>query len=515
MNAEGRVRTATVVALCEGGHAGGIDISETRPLLSGRGPEVAMELVHDLCRELDRLPGLVRTADARRVVLGLCAGASSDEVQTWSRKAGLSPFAIEVVDLGLAALLGNATGAAERQAAALAGAVAAAETSVPPGDAVLRLSGGRVSRRALLSGGPVAYRPVATIEPSACLGNDRCGLCVAACPVNAIQPAGSKPSVTHTCEACGACVPLCPAGAISLPGATLPEAAARLARTLAAWRGESPGVLFACRGALGHMPRDQEVPSGDWLPVPVPCLSMVTPGWTLQALAHGARAVALLGCGQWCKLKSGERATGQVAMLDAVTSALGSAARAAFVTYGEPLAAGLDGLPRRSILPVAPNGPVTLSEPAASADALLVLAGKGTSPLDVRAASSPIGVVSVEGDRCTLCGLCAQACPHSALAFEQAEDSATLVFDGTRCVACDRCVDSCPENAVTVEPRVDLATLRAGMRELKAGPVARCARCRRPIAPSAMQERIQALLAEGPPGLVEATTLCVSCRGRG
>ena len=51
------------------------------------------------------------------------------------------------------------------------------------------------------------------IEESKCTG---CGLCVEACPSDAIEIKGGKAVVNDNCVDCGACVDECPNGAISL-----------------------------------------------------------------------------------------------------------------------------------------------------------------------------------------------------------------------------------------------------------------------------------------------------------
>lgn len=524
--------TAALVALCDGAHRGedGLDPAEIRSSLSSRSLAIAVEIVGDLCRRPALLPDLVGATGAARAVLGLCGNRpSSEEVQAWARKAGLDPFGAEAVDLGMVTRTGVHLTAAERAAALLAAAVAAVGAS-PRTDADqlrMRLPREGVSRRALFAIGPVTYNPVASVDRLTCVGTARCGLCVSTCPVDAIRPSKPTPSVSsESCVACGACVSTCPAGAIGLPGANLGQFEARLA-SLLSWPwpdGSRPGLLFTCRGATTALRGQSEegAPTqADWLPVMVPCLSMVTPGWILAALAAGAPAVGMLGCGDRCGVERGERTRARVDHCRDVLGALtgrdsGSSLR--FLTadgddppralgevLGEPLTAGEVG------------GPVHLAEPTATAGALRRLAdGRigGHADVSVPGPASPLGVVHIQQQGCTLCGICAGVCPTFALSFDQRAETATLAFQGGKCLACRHCVDVCPEHVLTVEARTDLPSILGGTRELKRGTVATCRRCGRPVAPTAMVQRLRELLPDQPPELLDLVGgLCLDCRG--
>lgn len=65
------------------------------------------------------------------------------------------------------------------------------------------------------------------------------------------------------------------------------------------------------------------------------------------------------------------------------------------------------------------------------------------------------GVVSIEEEKCTLCGLCVKVCRGAPLYIEDKK----VKVDQTRlfgCIACGQCVAICPQNAIRVEGR-DLA----------------------------------------------------------
>lgn len=60
-------------------------------------------------------------------------------------------------------------------------------------------------------------RAIATVDPSECRG---CGLCVDACPVEAIEMGDAIPQIDQAiCVGCGSCVQACPVGALGMDDA--------------------------------------------------------------------------------------------------------------------------------------------------------------------------------------------------------------------------------------------------------------------------------------------------------
>ena len=97
-----------------------------------------------------------------------------------------------------------------------------------------------------------------------------------------------------------------------------------------------------------------------------------------------------------------------------------------------------------------------------------------------------LGQVRLEGDKCSMCGLCAGSCPAGALLYEETAEATRLLNLPGRCAACGICVDLCPEGAIHIERNLQLASLEGDPRELKTSRVICCLACGNAFAGEAM-----------------------------
>jgi len=72
------------------------------------------------------------------------------------------------------------------------------------------------------------------------------------------------------------------------------------------------------------------------------------------------------------------------------------------------------------------------------------------APWRALAAERPVGRITIDPQRCTLCGACAERCPQGALVLEGGFDQLRIAFDGALCTACGMCL-VCPEQALHLE----------------------------------------------------------------
>ncbi|MGZ4354481.1 MAG: 4Fe-4S binding protein, partial [Gaiellaceae bacterium] len=152
-------------------------------------------------------------------------------------------------------------------------------------------------------------------------------------------------------------------------------------------------------------------------------------------------------------------------------------------------------------------GPITVSEPRATADAVLRLAPEDCE-LVLEDDASPLGLLAFDAEACTLCGACAAACPARAL---ELVDGFALRHDPAACVGCGRCVTACPEDALEVRRGIDVARLRRGQVELLRSERESCSACGAELPPLPMRRRVRELL----PDLAAAPLdLCAGCAVR-
>ncbi len=398
-------------------------------------------VVDDLCHSPAGAAQALSGLGASRVVLGLCDETSVPSALRGAlHRAGAGRFGIETV-----ALAGT-----DRPDALLAAAAARLEglSADEPGRPMLAAN--PLTRQSLFRPSTVIdYEPIAVLDKALCLGNDRCGVCADACPTDAIGRCGGYPQVNASaCGACAECIRSCPTGALHLSGAAPSQVTAQLERLLEF----ADGVVLACARAEATV-----APPG-WALVTLPSLALVTPGWILQIRTRG-REVRLAGCGGPC------------------------CSRAAAV---EQFAQRLLAEPQR------PMTPLQLREPAATIEAL---AGVETQPA-IADEESPLGLLTLATERCTLCGACATSCPTSALQLDEGEQGTTLFFAHSACTGCKRCVAVCPEDALAVTRAFDPALIERGSVALLAAPQEACSVCGTPLPPAPLRRRLGELLGD-------------------
>lgn len=167
-------------------------------------------------------------------------------------------------------------------------------------------------RHVAIREGYQAPGPSAQVEAATCIA---CGLCVAACPYEAITLGRTTVNGAerlaaqvdaNKCLACGICNAVCLSSSIAVPG----HEDAALAASFAGERPATPLLVVTCNWCLNaeaDLDYAQHPPAGVRV-ANVPCTGRLTPAFVTTALHKGADALLVVGCQEdECHYKHGNR----------------------------------------------------------------------------------------------------------------------------------------------------------------------------------------------------------------
>ncbi|MBN2564251.1 MAG: 4Fe-4S binding protein [Candidatus Eisenbacteria bacterium] len=163
-------------------------------------------------------------------------------------------------------------------------------------DTVAQASAAAARAIRLMNQGEYVLSPVvAFVHDEAC---DGCGVCIEACPVDAIELKGGRASISEaTCTGCGACVSSCPRDALDLKGYTNEQLEAEVRAALHDAEAGTTVLIFA-DDMTGYRLADNVGTSrigysSDSRIIGVPSGSRVTPKLMLQAFSLGAGGILI------------------------------------------------------------------------------------------------------------------------------------------------------------------------------------------------------------------------------
>lgn len=336
-----------------------------------------------------------------------------------------------------------------------------------------------------------------------------CNACVDICSAEAIRSDKARQQIVvnpNLCVGCGACTTACPTGALTYAYPRAPEQGGKIRTLLQVYQaagGWDAALLLHSqeRGQklvdeLGRGARLQlmqgvparVIPMGLWHTA-----SLGLEVW-LSAVAWGARQVFVLLTDEEAPQYKTALAE-QMAVAQSILNGLGySGVHFGLIEAGHPqvLDGELQRLTGRGV--GVPQGPgvaarhavqsekrstleLALDHLMAHAPALQV--APAPQAIDLPAAGSLLGGISVNPDRCTLCMSCVGACPASAL--QDNPQQPELKFIEKNCVQCGLCAQTCPEQAITLQPRLLLTPERNQPRRLHHSPPYACVHCGKPF----------------------------------
>ena len=332
-----------------------------------------------------------------------------------------------------------------------------------------------------------------------------CNACVDICSAEAITSDKSRQQIKvnpNLCVGCGACTTVCPTGALTYayPGAT--DQGLKLKTLLSTYTaaGGKDAVLLLhsqeCGQALvEELGRAAQLKIAHGVPahvLPVALWHTASTGvdlW-LSAVAFGASQIVVLVTSEEApQYLDGLEA--QMAVAQAILNGLGYAGtHLKLLRARNPtdLDAGLQALShtRQMVPSVAARFAVAQEKRSTLELALDHLIAQAPLPAAQRpeaialpAAGAPLGTITVNKDRCTLCLSCVSACPASAL--QDNPQLPQLRFIEQNCVQCGLCATTCPEDAIALQPRLLLTPERSQLRVLNEAKPWACVRCSKPF----------------------------------
>jgi len=346
-------------------------------------------------------------------------------------------------------------------------------------------------------------------------GYKGCTRCLSVCGAGAIRSDGDRIAVDpHLCQGCAACTLACPTGALSFRDPSRADLLARLDNAIAGTRraNEPPVVVVHARAQAAFV--EPLLAGGNGVALEVEPLAAFGEETWFGALAQGARGVVIVAEAD-SPIETRSLFVDRVALARTVLAVAGLPADA--VRMVEP-----DGLARA--LADAPPGREARSAGALDAarkrgvltDALARIESTAGFVPTALPLGAPLGAISVDRGKCTLCQACANLCPTGAIRYgEQPVPRLSLVEEA--CVQCGICEAACPEDAIALAPRITHAETRRNVQLLHEGELARCPQCDAAFISARLLDASIAKTASLMPLAPEAEKrmrLCFDCRRR-
>ena len=381
-------------------------------------------------------------------------------------------------------------------------------------------AGGEVTRRQLFELPLPKYSLPMFVERSKCAAKEKCRICWENCSFDAIKfEQGGVVIDQAVCWGCGVCVAACPFNAIFYSTFSFEEIEREIEGLLLPNGLLEPRILaITCKTCISDSLGKFHYPA-NVLPLEIPCFAMVSPWFLLRAFDLGVQGLVLIS--SECKFELAlKQLEGTLEFAQELLGKLGIEPRRVRILGDDELEQGLTAFAqevgRLSSTPLRFSSPVECSGEGPWLPTLLKGMGEklGVSLQGTVVGAVPFGKLELSSSKCTMCGLCTLECPTGALSLPSEEaGTCRLLFRQESCIGCGRCVNSCPEKCLKLQNVLELECLHKMPEVLFQDEIARCRECGAPIAFQSMLAGIKEKLS-GSGRDAFYLSLCPKCRIR-
>ncbi len=100
--------------------------------------------------------------------------------------------------------------------------------------------------------------------------------------------------------------------------------------------------------------------------------------------------------------------------------------------------------------------------------------------------------VSVDTEKCVLCGVCVRACQMLVPQIRNQGELLTLEYDEYNCIGSGKCVKNCPENAITLHDNAKIKNLQKTV--FTKSKILKCKYCGKPLGSIKVKDKVNDIL---------------------
>jgi Fe-S-cluster-containing hydrogenase component 2 len=126
----------------------------------------------------------------------------------------------------------------------------------------------------------------------------------------------------------------------------------------------------------------------------------------------------------------------------------------------------------------------------------------------------PFYCISIEPEKCSMCGSCWEKCPCQAITMEETPEGNIIKHNYSKCIGCGTCVENCAEKAISINKALDMESLfEEANVAVKIDDLIKCKGCQKIIGTRSFIEKVREdLINSGWANSIEKIYYCSDCQ---